>query len=504
MTRRAWAAVILAVWVVSLGWLIKREYFRPTGAKLAEAALAVPPGALFFHVRLGTHQVGFISTTIDTLIDSVRVEDMLVLDVAAAGALHRTTVRSTAVLTRALRLRSVQTDLGSDGPTLTTRGTVVDDTLFRLTLASGSDSDVTRWSLPRPVVVPSLLPLRLAFGGELKRGNTYTARMFDPVLLAERDVSARVGAETTFVVADSAEYDSTAMAWVGVRFDTVTTFAVDLDAGGRRWREWVDAQGRLVRAVYPTGMIIERSAFEIAYENFRHRDTARVARASAAPPMGAIVPATVLQARVAPGAEAPEIFRVRFTNAPLDLFAGARGDTLEVRQLTLADLPRLMLPVTDTTVAAWRRPDPLVPSTDPRLVAQARLIVGRQRNAARVAEALVRWTHDQIRSGAAPGVPSATAALVARQADVDTRVAVLVGLARAAGIPARSVAGLLYADGRFYYHAWAELYVGTWVPADPLLGQFPADARRLPLVTGGRATAVELAPIVGQLALEVL
>jgi hypothetical protein len=496
--------LILVAWAASLGWLIKREYFRPTGARLAEAALAVPPGALFYHMRLGNHQVGFLSTTIDTLTDSVRVEDMLVLDVAAAGALHRTTVRSQAVLTRALRLRSVQTDVSGDGPTLRARGEVRDDTVFRLTLEAAGDSDVTRWALPRPVVVPSLLPLRLAFGGELKRGNTYGARLFDPVALAERDVAVRVGAETTFVVADSAEYDSTAMAWVGVRFDTVRAFAVDLDADGRRSRAWVDAQGRLVRVVYPTGMVIERSAFEIAYENFRHRDTARVARASAAPPLEAIVPTTVVAAGVAPGTTAPERFRLRFTGAPADLFPSARGDTVEFRQVVLADLPRLMLPVTDTAVAAWRQPDPLVPSGDPRLVAQARLVVGRTRNAARAAQALVHWVHDAVRVGPTAGVPSATAAFAARQGDVDAQAAVLVGLARASGIPARTVAGLLYADGRFYYHAWAELYVGAWVPADPLLGQFPADARHVALIRGGRARAVELAPVIGQLGLEVL
>ena len=46
MNRRRWVIAILAAWVLSLGWLVKREVFRPTGARLAAAALAVPPGAL--------------------------------------------------------------------------------------------------------------------------------------------------------------------------------------------------------------------------------------------------------------------------------------------------------------------------------------------------------------------------------------------------------------------------------------------------------------------------
>src|SRR5947209_1869987 len=42
-------------------------------------------------------------------------------------------------------------------------------------------------------------------------------------------------------------------------------------------------------------------------------------------------------------------------------------------------------------------------------------------------------------------------------------------LARAAGVPTRLCAGIVYAQGKFYYHAWAESYVGQWVAFDPTL-----------------------------------
>ena len=79
-----------------------------------------------------------------------------------------------------------------------------------------------------------------------------------------------------------------------------------------------------------------------------------------------------------------------------------------------------------------------------------------------------------------------------------------VALARAAGIPARTAAGLLYAGGRFYYHAWAEVYLGDWVAVDPTFGQFPADAAHLRVSTGGLARQMELLRLTGSLKLEVL
>jgi len=39
VSRRGWLVAILSAWVLSLGWLVKREVFRPTGARLAAAAL---------------------------------------------------------------------------------------------------------------------------------------------------------------------------------------------------------------------------------------------------------------------------------------------------------------------------------------------------------------------------------------------------------------------------------------------------------------------------------
>jgi hypothetical protein len=509
VTRRHWGAAILAVWAASLGWLVKREYFRPTGARLAEAALAVSPGALYYHIGARGRQVGFASTTVDTLIDSIRVEDLLVLDEAALGAVRRSTARSTAVLTRALRLRSVVSDIAADGRSFAAQGTVADDTAFRLTLRAGHDSETVRWGLARPVVVPSLLALRLAFGGELTPGNTYTTRLFDPVLLTERDVRARVGAESTFVVADSAEYDSTAMAWVPVRFDTVRAFAVDEERSGGRTRQWVDAQGRLVRAEYPGGLVVQRSAFEVAYENFRRRDTLALIRASAHPPPGAVVPLTALAAGVRPG-EPAAAFRVRVSGLPpaaVGVGTGTvtrRGDTLEVTRPDLASLPSRMLPLGDSAAAAWLGSEPLIPWDDPRLVAQSRQIVGRERNARRAAELLVAWVHGEIQPGPGAALPGAVATLATRRGDAGDQAALLVGLARAAGIPARPVAGLLFADDRFYYHAWAELFIGEWVAADPVTGEFPAGAGRIGLAIDGLARHAELAPLAIQLVLEVL
>src|SRR5207247_2540830 len=99
----------------------------------------------------------------------------------------------------------------------------------------------------------------------------------------------------------------------------------------------------------------------------------------------------------------------------------------------------------------------------------------------------------------AAAVPSAREVLAARRGDCNEHAVLLAALARAAGIPARVVAGAIYLDGAFYYHAWTELWLGTWVSADAVFRQLPTDATHVKLLEGGPERHMELAGIVGEL-----
>src|SRR5256886_17532940 len=57
------------------------------------------------------------------------------------------------------------------------------------------------------------------------------------------------------------------------------------------------SQGHIVRAENAVGFAMERTAFELAYTNFRHRDTTSLIRASLSPGPGEVVATTVLAAR---------------------------------------------------------------------------------------------------------------------------------------------------------------------------------------------------------------
>src|SRR6185436_6875706 len=70
-------------------------------------------------------------------------------------------------------------------------------------------------------------------------------------------------------------------------------------------------------------------------------------------------------------------------------------------------------------------------------------------------------------------------------------------------VPARIAVGLAYSRGAFYYHAWPEVYIdegkgrGLWLPVDPTLNEFPADATHVRLTRGGLEKQVNILPLVG-------
>jgi transglutaminase-like putative cysteine protease len=508
--------VILAVWAVSLAWLVQRVSFRSTGARLAEAALTVSPGAMFYRLSVGGQQVGYASTTVDTLEDSLRLSDVLVVDMPALGRLNRSAGTSVATLDRSLHLLELRSEV--DGVTLRfdarVAGGGLPDGRGQVTIVAGGDSAHVTLPALDSVELPSLWPMRLAFGGGLHPGRTAQVRLFDPFTAALRQRTLRVTAESTFVVADSADFDSTAMAWVPLRFDTVRAFRVDGtgDGGGGASSTWIDTQGRIVRATTPLGFTAERTAFEIAYENFRHRDTLRLLRTANAPHPNDIVPTTLVTAGQRPDSEEGAAqFRVRLGGGALDGLAldGGRqqlaGDTLiVVREHGAAFVAQYRLPDPDPSLRAYLEPDLLISSQDLRVAAQARIVAGADRDPRRVASRLVHWVATAVRQERTDGISDAAWVLERRRGDANEHTALFVAMARALGLPARPVTGLVRAAGGtgYYYHAWAEVYLGDWVAVDPTFDQIPADAVHLRLAVGALVRSTDFARLLGRLTLE--
>jgi hypothetical protein len=505
------AVLLLAAWGGGLALLVRREFFQGRAERLAEAAMRLNPGSTFYTVEQNGVRIGFASTTIDTVANGIEVTDYFVADLPLAGTVHRASARSVVLLSRALALRTFDVQAEAAQTPMRVVGRIEGDSVVIFAMdVPGQAADTQRVAVRGPVLVPTLAPLAVALGEVPKRGKTYRVPTFDPQQMQSRDVALTVMAESLFVVDDSARFDAAARVWKSALTDTVRAWHV-VGEDGAGFDTWVDAQGRVVQAKQSAGITLRRMAYELAFENWRIARDAAAASGAAAD--RDIFESTAISAGVSLSAQALPRLRVRLTGVSLDGYdlAGGRqslrGDTLLVERAVLPAKSYSLTTRAPEFLARFRAElaaEPLLQSNDIAIVQKAIAITGLERDARRVAEKLNRWVHDSLAKEVTFSVPNALQVLRARRGDCNEHTQLYVALARAVGIPTRIATGLAYVRGKFYYHAWPEVWLDEWVPVDPTFGQFPADAAHLRFVVGGLGQQAELLRLIGNLEIQMV
>jgi transglutaminase-like putative cysteine protease len=180
----------------------------------------------------------------------------------------------------------------------------------------------------------------------------------------------------------------------------------------------------------------------------------------------------------------------------------------DVALLTVAARrPAAADPARDTPLARARagaNPDDLAstPTVNwqetPAIVALAKQVAGSAKGTYEAARLLSADVHDRLEKVYGVSHDRASDVLTAGQGDCTEHTVLTVALARALGIPARQVHGLVYArygDGQdaLYWHAWPEIRsAGEWIPLDPTFGQAVADATHIALGSGSQVDTVGL------------
>lgn len=189
-------------------------------------------------------------------------------------------------------------------------------------------------------------------------------------------------------------------------------------------------------------------------------------------------------------------------------FSGGRqsvdGRIVSISREDTGCLADIKLPVTDKAFEEFLKPDAFVQSDDPKIIAKAREVVRGEKDAQKAARMLSDWVYKNMEKRPSAGIPSAVEVLANLQGDCNEHTVLYAAMARSIGIPTRMAAGLVMMDGRFYYHAWPEVYAGSWVAVDPTFGQFPADATHIRLILGGPEKQIAILKLVGNLKIDII
>ncbi len=500
------AALILASWLVGVGLLIRREFFRESATILAEAAMRLGPSTGYYVVEQNGWRVGYASIRIDTSSTGFEVTDFSTTDLQGAGEGRLATASSVVTLSRGFALKTFDVQVESAVAPLAISGRAVGDSaVLVMTHLPGQPADSQRIAVRGPVLLPSLIPTVAMLIRDPKVGKTVTITSFNPATMATQALSLRFAAESLFSVVDSARFDSTMGRFVPALIDTVRAWNL-VPSDGQGFSTWMDAQGRMVQSTQAGGITRTRIAYEIAFENWRR------ARGKS---VGDLIEGTAIAAGVLPGREGPSRLHLRLSGTSLDGYDLQGGRQRRVgNELTVTRESRAVM-IADWSLASRNSgfrnrfasaltSEPLLQVTNPAIVSLAVRIAGNERDPRVVAERINAWVHDSLAKETASSVPNATQVLRSRRGDSNEHTQLFTALARAVGIPTQLTTGLVYVNGKFYYHAWPEIWLRDWVAVDPTFGQFPADAAHLRFVRGGLTRQGEFLRLVGTLRIEVL
>lgn len=320
---------------------------------------------------------------------------------------------------------------------------------------------------------------------ELRQGASWSDWAFDPATLAIEKTTASVTGRK------ESPAGSGKLLWL-----------VDTQSVVGSVQMLVDRTGMVIRTEMPLGMAIVKETRAQARAAADYHPTADLAEA------GAVVPdAPINDPRAAMG------LQVTLHGVPASLIiptgSGQKAErsgpgTWQVA-VSRTPAPSTSPTLPETIPAEDLQDTPELNAASAEMKATAKRILGGEKNSFTAMTLLHDWVNVHMQARYDIGVLRSGLDVLHQPEGVCRDYAMLyTSLARAAGIPTRICSGLVCWHGKFYYHAWAESFVGDWVRVDPTMPGGSVDATHIALARGDARSMYRAASVVGNLKMHLI
>ena len=451
---------------------IRLDLFRPQPVVTPLNAGKLAGTETWMNIFQGGQKIGYSHRRIDPREGGYTMNDTTFMRINTMGMVQDLHMRTRASLQPDLTLAGFDFTLRSNLFDFHATGDVRDQTLFVTVGDQRTEIPVDDGLFLTGGVLDAVAD------ADLKVGESRTYRVFDPASLGRRPVSVRVEGEEFLDIMGRRE----------------KTMKLSVDFMGTAQTAWIGEDGGVVQEKGMMGILLKRVTQQEAFEGLTlspRQDMTRMVS----------VPANV---RLDRPAELSQI-QMAITGIKNDLFLDGDRQLLTGRILTIRREP-VPDPAVITTdpVQAFLAPTPFIESDHPDIVKRVAEIVSPEDTPLEKVTKIVGWIYDNIERRPVLSVPSALQTLKSRMGDCNEHAVLMAAMARAAGIPAQIEAGLVYMDGRFYYHAWNALYLDRWTTVDALMKQIPADVTHIRFVRGEPAQQIDLMGIIGAVRLKII
>ncbi len=494
--------LVVGLWLALLGYYFGMKYMvvsKPSAP--AEVVAISGDQEVWMGLYLGQRKIGYNHMLLRPLDSGYRVLDEVMFQIKLMDQSRKIHLRVQADLSDNFTLRTLNLE-GLEGiANFSARGRVEGNAIVLDARMGGEDAihQVIPFSEPPVLYTPWLLTEQLKLKG-LEVGQEIRLSSFEAMTRQTHQVELYVEALETLVIAGK----------------EVQAYKVREVMAGQEDHLWVSIDGQLLKQSHPSGFIALRETREQAVSGGWDEQ-------------GAVdlIAALVVKANTAIiDPRKVGYLRARLKNislSGLDLTSDGqqaqrglvtverasglpgRGYALPISQDILAEYPEL---------EKYLEAELTIQKDHPAIIKAAELAAG-DMDATAAAGALVVWVSDVVDDSMVLTLPSALSVLEQRKGACKEHTVLYVALARAVGLPARMISGMVYAGNEqliegFYYHAWPEVWLagskgqgGRWIAVDPTFNQFPADATHIRLKEGGLDQALDLLGVIGQVEVEV-
>ncbi|UCD79076.1 MAG: transglutaminase domain-containing protein [Desulfobacterales bacterium] len=468
------------LFMIRLG-VVEKLFFRPQ--HLAASDITPPADKeIWMNISQNSNKIGFSHARFSTEIDGYRLQESVLMRINTMGMVQDINMKTRGRLNPDFSLADFDFEINSGRFNFKVSGSVSGEVLTVKTNSAGTDRQAVIRLKAKPYLLPAITAALAA--AELNTGDRYTFDIFDPATMGQTPVIVEVMGKEEIEI-------------MGARKSATK---VALNFKGTIQLAWIDENGDVLKEKGILGIQLEKTTQEDALRDLATASSADLTQTASVPSnvmLENLDRLSTLDIEIGGiPYESVQLHggRQTFKNNILTIEKEAMANlAAEIREDELSSLEKIFL-----------MPGPFIQSDDQRIKNLVQEIIGSEAVALQKVRLLVDWVHQHIDKRPVLSLPDALSTLENRMGDCNEHAVLLAALARAAGIPCRIEAGLVYLKGRFYYHAWNLVYLGRWITVDAIFGQMPADVSHIRLITGSPSQQLDLMGIIGKIKLRVI
>ncbi|MBU1711158.1 MAG: transglutaminase-like domain-containing protein [Proteobacteria bacterium] len=467
----------LSCWLIVFGLLLERDYFVKTIEVRETEILKRGREESFMGIYFQGERIGYVKNRLyKTDNQTVALEQNAYMRLNILNESHPISMDVKAELTDSFLLKHFDFKLSSPFYQMQAQGEVIgNDVHFTLLTGKEEIKDIIRLKKP-PFISTNQRAYLLKEG--LKEGEKIKIPYFDPISLSGKDTIMEYrGYEKKLIKGRVYKLHHFIETFSGVRINS-----------------WIDDNGKVIQEESPAGFVF------ISEPEFKATDIAlkgkEILSAVSAPIIGRMPDITKLNA-IQYRLSYPEGAEVELDTDRQQL----AGDMLTV---TIESLPAInSLPCSgyDNELAST----PYIQSLNQAITDQVSDLVDENDPPLATARIISEWVYNNLEKRPVLGIPDALTTLSIKKGDCNEHAALFAAMARNAKIPTRIVAGVVYYDDAFYYHAWNEVCLDDrWISLDTTKNQFPADISHIKFISGETKEMIKIGALLGKLTIEVM